>query len=152
MLAKIAAATEASPLTVSQKERNTLQERKPRKASEALALVVHTALETVSFSAVFVPSKSGDTARMISRFRPSAWIVALTTDPFVGQSLCFSYGVHPVHVDEFPKLDSEFFRQWMGKEQVQGDLAILVSGPSENSLDENHSLQFVRVNKKMAEV
>jgi pyruvate kinase len=148
MLGKIAHAAEASRLSFCGKTEKILEHQKPSKASEALAAVIHTALEKVPFSAVFVPSKSGDTARMISRFRPSAWIVAFAADPYLCQALHFSYGVHPVEVDAFLPIESDFVRQWTDREKIKGDIAILVSGPAESSVEENFNLEFVRLNRK----
>jgi pyruvate kinase len=146
MLGKIASVTEANrsrvPFSPALKG---VTRQKPSRAAEAISSVVQTALETVPCAAVFVPSRSGDTARMISRFKPAAWIVAFSDEAGVSQALHFSYGVEPVHVDEYPENGSEFVAQWMERENVKGDLAILVSGPCERYPDDNYMLQFIRV-------
>ena len=71
---------------------STSRRRRPRPSPS----VVEHALETVPCAAVFVPTRTGTTARMISRFNPPVWIVALSRDAAVCQGLAFSYGVHPV--------------------------------------------------------
>ena len=83
----------------------------PATAAEAIASVVEHALETVPCAAVFVPTRTGTTARMISRFKPAVWIVALSRDAAVCQGLAFSYGVHPVQLAEEPDNWRDFARQ-----------------------------------------
>ena len=95
MLAKIAAYTEAHrPPTRLNDLKAMSSQRQPATAAEAIASVVEHALETVPCAAVFVPTRTGTTARMISRFNPAVWIVALSRDAAVCQGLAFSYGVH----------------------------------------------------------
>jgi pyruvate kinase len=92
MLARIAAATETGhPFAW----RNAFHDvaQKSFTAAQAMGMVVKNALETAPCAAVFVPTRSGDTARMISRFKPSVWIVAVGEDRSVLQGLRFSYGV-----------------------------------------------------------
>ena len=86
-------------------------QRQPATAAEAIASVVEHALETVPCAAVFVPTRTGTTARMISRFNPAVWIVALSRDAAVCQGLAFSYGVHPVQLAEDPENWRDFARQ-----------------------------------------
>ena len=103
------------------------------------------ALETVPCAAVFVPTRTGTTARMISRFNPAVWIVAVSRDAAVCQGLAFSYGVHPVHLARNPESWRDFIRQWLREYQVPGTLAMLVAGPSTGHPDANHRLEFLRV-------
>src|ERR1051325_123135 len=82
MLAKIAAFTEVHRPTARRPglEQADAQQA-PAKAAAAMATLVEHALETVPCAAVFVPTRTGTTARMISRFNPPLWIVALSRDP-----------------------------------------------------------------------
>jgi len=100
-------------------------------AAEAIASVVEHALATVPSSAVFVPTRTGTTARMISRFRPAAWIVALCADRSVCRELAFAYGVHAVELAQLPEDWREFAREWLARNGVPGPIAMLVTGPSE---------------------
>jgi pyruvate kinase len=47
----------------------------------AVSSIVEHAIETVPCAAVFVPTRTGTTARMIARFNPPVWIVAVSQDP-----------------------------------------------------------------------
>jgi pyruvate kinase len=151
MLARIAAATEGGrPRARLQDLRAICREQKQTSPVEAIASVVENALETVACAAVFVPTRTGNTARMISRFKPPAWVIALADDPAVGQGLVFSGGVHPYPAAEEPEDWREFARNWMRANEVSGQVAMLVAGPSPRHPEANHRLEFLRVGDRMA--
>ncbi|MCL4180159.1 MAG: pyruvate kinase [Verrucomicrobia bacterium] len=146
MLARIAAFTETHrPNTGLAELRTRSSARRPATAAEAVALVVEHALDTVPCSGVFVPTRTGTTARMISRFKPKVWIVALSRDSAVCQGLAFSYGVHPSHLTDDPDSWRDFTRDWLRAHDLPGDVAMLVAGPSTRHPDANHRLEFLRV-------
>jgi len=99
----------------------------------------------VPCAGVFVPTRTGATARMISRFKPKVWIVALSRDPAVCQGLAFSYGVCSEHLDGHPESWRDFTRDWLRAHDLPGDVAMLVAGPSTRHPDANHRLEFLRV-------
>jgi pyruvate kinase len=152
MLARIAAYTEAhrptgirpaGPFRAAATAGESAEEAAT--AAEAMASVVQHALETVPCAAVFVPTRGGTTARMISRFHRGVWIVALCRDPAVCQSLSFSYGVHGIHLAEEPENWRDFAREWLRDKQLPGKVAMLVAGPSPLKPDANHRLEFFRI-------
>jgi pyruvate kinase len=146
MLAKIAARVEAH--REAGRHREIPARREPAAsatAAEAISDVVEHSLDTVPFAAIFVPTRTGTTARRISRFRPAEWIVAVSRDAAVCQGLAFSYGVHPIHVVQEPQSWREFARNWLRTHQVTGDLVMFVAGPSEKNPEANHRLEFMRV-------
>ena len=148
MLARIAAFTEAHrPPTRLNDLKALSSQHQPATAAEAIALVVEHALETVPCAAVFVPTHTGTTARMISRFNPAVWIVALSRDAAVCQGLAFSYGVHAIPLAEDPDNWSDFARQWLREHRVSGPVAMLVAGPSTRHPEANHRIEFLRVGK-----
>lgn len=149
MLASIAAATEARRPPARLRDLRALyRERTPTAAAEAIAAVVEHALDTVPCAALFVPTRTGTTARMISRFKPAVWIASLSRDPLVGQGLAFSYGVHPVDLTEEPDNWRDFAREWMREQQLSGNLAMLVAGPSIRNPDANHRIEIMRIGKQ----
>jgi pyruvate kinase len=146
MLAKIAAYTELHRPPVRLAElRCRLRHGPPNTAADAISFVVETALDTVPCAAVFVPTRTGATARMISRLSPSPWIVGLSRDPAVCQGLAFSYGVQPLELVEDPKNWRDFARRWLQEHQVSGSMALLVAGPSTRNPDANYRLEFLKV-------
>jgi pyruvate kinase len=146
MLARIAAATE------SQRPRaglNALRERArqtpPATAAEAIASVVEHALDTVPCAAVLVPTRSGNTARMISRFKPAVWVAAPCADSVACQALALSYGVHPVDYTEEPDNWRDFAAHWVREHQLPGHIAMLVAGPSARNPDASYRVEFLRL-------
>jgi pyruvate kinase len=149
MLAKIAAFTEAHrPPTRLNDLKAMSRHNQPATAAEAIASVVEHALETVPCAAVFVPTRTGTTARMISRFKPGVWVAALSRDPAVCQGLAFSYGVHSVQLADEPDNWRNFARGWLRTQQVPGSVAMLVAGPSMRNPDANHRIEFMRVGEQ----
>jgi len=145
MLAKIAAATEARRPPARLKDLRTLcLEKKPSTAAEGIAAVVEHALGTVPCAAVFVPTRTGTTARLISRFKPSVWIAAISPDARVCQGLAFSYGVQPVELADDPDNWRTFATAWQREQQLPGFIAILVAGPSLHHPDANYRIEFMR--------
>jgi pyruvate kinase len=146
MLASIAAATEAQrPPARLHELRALCHSQTPSTAAEASAAVVEHALDTVPCAALFVPTHSGVTARMISRFKPGVWMVALSRDPAVGQGLVFSYGVHPVDVVAEPSNWREFADRWLHEHGIPGQFAMLVAGPSTQHPEANHRIEIMRL-------
>jgi pyruvate kinase len=151
MLAKIAAATEARrPVRVLTGVRELALQKKPSTAAEAIAAVVEHALDTVRCAALVVPTRSGSTARMISRFKPSAWIMAVSRDPAVCQALVFSYGVCPLHVTQEPENWRDFAARWVREQQLPGAIAMLAAGPSDRHPEANYRIEFMPVGERPA--
>ena len=144
MLAKIAAYTECHRPPARLMELKAMSHA-PTTATEAIAAVVEHALETVPCAAVFVPTKSGATARAISRFNPAVWNIALSREDAVCQGLAFSYGVHPVQLADDPENWREFAADWLREHQLPGAVAMLVAGPSSRNPGANHRLEFLRI-------
>jgi pyruvate kinase len=146
MLARIAASTEAHRPPARLRDLRAISfEHAPTTAAEGIADVVEHALETVRCAAVFVPTRGGSTARMISRFKPAVWIAALSRDAAVCQALAFSYGVWPVQLTEDPDNWRDFAIGWLREQALTGPIAMLVAGPSDRHPDASHRIEFMRV-------
>lgn len=147
MLAKVAAYTEAHrpPVRYEDLARFSVQP-KITNAAQAMAQLVEHSLATVPCAAVFVPTKTGTTARMISRFNPPVWVVAMSPDRHVCQGLAFSYGVQPVELGlDHSENWGSFARGWLRENQLPGNIAMLVAGPSDRTPSANHRLEFLRL-------
>lgn len=146
MLARIAAHTEAHrpPMRLQDLATRTSQ-HPPDTAAEAIAAVVEHALQTVPCAAIFVPTRTGTTARTITRFNPPVWVVALSREAAVCQGLAFSYGVQAVQLAEEPEHWRDFARRWLKQNKISGNVAILVAGPSARNPEANHRIEFLRV-------
>jgi pyruvate kinase len=112
---------------------------------EAMAAVVQYSIQHTPASAVFVPTRTGATARMISRFKPRVWIVAITPDAAVCQGLAFSYGVIALASEQEPDDWRSFTAAWLDHHGLPVRLAVLVAGPSPQNPNANLRIEFLHV-------
>ncbi len=106
---------------------------------------METTLERVSPAAVFVPTRSGYTARSIARFRLPVWIVGVSSLESTCQKLQFSYGVYPVHEPEHPDDWKSYAAKWLRDHEVQGDLVVLTEGPSTKHPETNNRMEIIEL-------
>lgn len=90
-----------------------------------------TALD-LKASVIITVTHSGNTARMISRFRPQCPIIATTVDAKVQRQLCLSWGVIPYLVNNANSIEEMFD---IGVEKAQesalvksGDIVVITAG------------------------
>ena len=83
-------------------------------------------------AAIITVSKSGRTARMISKFRPTCPIIACTMSPSVWRQLNLSWGVQPLIIEEKGTTDDLFetaVEEAQKKGYVkQGDVTVITAG------------------------
>ena len=73
--------------------------------------ITHTAVQTamdLDASAILTATKSGHTAKMVSRFRPGCPIVAMCSDEKVRRQLSISWGVMPFLCEDVKDTDTLF--------------------------------------------
>jgi pyruvate kinase len=63
--------------------------------NDVVSLNVIESMDALNIKYVLTPTRSGNTSRNISRFKPDAWILAFTRNPSTLEFLAFSYGVRP---------------------------------------------------------
>ncbi len=146
MLARIAAATEAQLPPVSP---DALRARfgavHPAGKAEAVAGLVDEALDRLPCAAVVVPSRTGATARLLSRGKPPVWIVALCSTPAAARDLLFSWGVHPVPLDHPPDDWDVFAHDLFPADTDRGKTVLLVTGPRLGRPGASHRIEFIPV-------
>jgi len=148
MLAKISAAIEPHRHQVTVKDMfQGLDLRGKLRPAHLIAVGVEASLEYASPAAVFVPTKSGATARSIARFRPPVWIVAVSSQKSTCQTLQFSYGVHPVHEEEHPENWNAYVKKWLKAHKVEGNLVVLTEGPSSKHPETNNRMELIDLKK-----
>ena len=116
----------------------------PRAVDLIAGSVYHTAQRSMP-QAVIVPTRSGDTARRIARFRLPYWIVALTPNPSAAQNLQFSYGVHAIEVEHDRADWTDFVRHWLAQRGVREGVVLLTQGPSAESPHGNHRMEIIEL-------
>jgi pyruvate kinase len=119
----------------------------PVSLTDLIALNVETTLEHISPAAVIVPTRSGASARSITRFRLSVWIVGVSSQETTCQRLQFSYGVYPVHEPDHPEDWRVYARNWLNSYGVRGNLALLTEGPSSKHPDANHRMEIIDLDR-----
>jgi pyruvate kinase len=144
MLAKIAAAIEP--------QRPALHAREMLKMvgvgsqvnlSELIALSVESTLEWITPAAVFVPTRSGATARSIARFRPPVWIIAVSSLEGICQRLQLTFGVHPLCEPDHPEDWRNYVRRCLEEFEISGDYAVLTEGPSSKHPEVNNRMELI---------
>jgi pyruvate kinase len=149
MLAKIAAAIEPYRTMVSARELFRGIDLKGKvPPARLIDLGVETILDYADLAAVFVPTRGGETARSIGRFRLPIWIIAVSSQEVTCQQLQFSSGVHPVCEVEHPEKWNTYVAGWLKTHGVEGKLAVVTEGPSSRHPDANNRLEIVDVGRQ----
>jgi pyruvate kinase len=111
--------------------------------SEALSHSAATLAKDLNAKAIVVCTRTGATARMVSRFRPNINIIGLTTDLYAYRKLALSWGVFPVMADEYSSIDILFYfaKQAAIKSKLvkKGDI-IVITGGTPNGKSGNSNL------------
>jgi len=115
--------------------------------TDLIALNVETTVDHVSPAAVIVPTRSGATARSISRFKLPVWITAVSSVEATCQRLQFSYGVYAQHQPEHPGNWKAFSQQVLDAQGVTGNLVVLTEGPSTKHPDANNRIELIDLSK-----
>jgi pyruvate kinase len=149
MLARIAAAVEPHrPKHSIDKILQILREEDEIKLQDLIALCVETTLQRISPPTVIVPTRSGATARNITRFRLPVWITAVSSRQKTCQNLMFSYGVYPVCEPDHPEDWRKWTRNWLKSQTVEGNLVVLTEGPSEKRPDRNNRMEIIDLTRE----
>ena len=144
MLAKIATVVEPERRRVRVTDLFKADDLRERMRSEHLvALGVEACFDYDTPAAVFVPTRSGDSARRMSLLRLPGWTIAASEDEATLRRLQFSYGVFGLHVAEPPDSWSDFAREWVRASGLSGRRLLLASGPSAARPDAHNRLEIV---------
>jgi pyruvate kinase len=145
-LARITAATEPHRARADLWERlKTLPRETQYSTADLLSLSVEAVMAASAPAAVVVPTRSGATARAITRFRLPVWIAAPTDGADVARHLQFSYGIEPLCVEQLAADWTTFARDWVRGEELQGSVALLVQGPSPGNPNANHRMEILNL-------
>lgn len=146
MLAKIARAVEPHRMHHPVREALASQsESSECHMRDILALSVLTIVKCVSPATIIVPTRSGATARSISRFKLPQWITGVSTQEATSQQLIFSYGVNPVHEPDHPDDWRAFARELLQSYGLSKGLVVLTEGPSSKHPEANHRVEIIEL-------
>ena len=114
-----------------------------RGLSDALSHSACLLARDVKAKAIVVCTRTGGTAKMVSRFRPMIDIIGMTTDPRSYQKLALSWGVTPALSEEYHSVDVLFhFAKQAAKDSglvKRGDV-IVITGGTPNGKSGNSNL------------
>ncbi|MDN5330807.1 MAG: pyruvate kinase [Tepidanaerobacteraceae bacterium] len=103
-----------------------------RTVTDAISHATYTIAKDLGASAVITSTKSGYTARMVAKFRPSAPIIAVTPREKVTRTLQIVWGVFPIRVKETTSTDEMFREAVNGALESglikKGDLVVITAG------------------------
>ena len=100
--------------------------------TDAICHATCTTAHDLNARAIVTVTKSGTSARMISRYRPSCMIIGCTTDEKVSRQLNLSWAVRPILIDEENDV-LELFNRAVNKARDEGvlksgELVVITSG------------------------
>jgi len=111
--------------------------------AEALSHSAATLAKDLHASAIVVCTRTGGTARKVSRFRPNINIIGITTDIHAYRQLALSWGVLPAMAEEYTSIDILFyFAKQIAKKSglvKKGD-TIVITGGTPNGKSGNSNL------------
>ncbi|MGB4504149.1 MAG: pyruvate kinase [Syntrophaceticus sp.] len=104
----------------------------PRTTTDAISHATCTIAQDLGAAAIITSTKSGFTARMVSKYRPRAPIIAVSPDDRVLRKLCLVWGAQPLGVAEIYSTD-EMIKQavdaCLAKGFIKcGDLLVITAG------------------------
>lgn len=126
MMDKIAKRTEITLL-------ETMTTRHPQlNVAESISYASYSIAGDLNATAILTPTQSGLTARMISKYRPKALIVAATPFPEVARKLALQWGIESLVVPESPGTDqllSGAVTAALDNNYIQtGDVVVITAG------------------------
>lgn len=103
-----------------------------RDVTNAISHATCSAAYDLEASAIITVTQSGQTARMISKYRPQMPIIGCTTQTATYRHLCMSWGVMPVLCEE-QKTEDDLFHHAMSRAKEcgfvkDGDLVVITAG------------------------
>lgn len=129
-MALIAETTEKDINYISRLSKRPLSVQK--NITNAISHAAVTTAHDIGAKAVITVTKSGSTARNLSKYRPSCMIIGCTPNETVLRQMSLSWGVVPVFVDEKENTDELFSTALEASEKhgllEKGDIAVITAG------------------------
>jgi len=119
--------------------------RRGSSVADTISLNVASTLNTLNIQYVLVPSRTGATARRISRFKGRPWLLAFCLSEFTQKNLCLSYGVYPVAM--LHALSDEEIVSSLKEQQIvkSSDTLLMVRGLPFDNLGRENSLKILHL-------
>jgi pyruvate kinase len=149
MLSAISMATEPHLLERSIQERfRRPSEQEEISIRDIICHSVRSAVDRVCPALIIAPTKSGVTARRITRFRLPVWIAGISRHRHTCQQLQFSYGVYPHYEKEHPENWRSFAGEFLKSQGLNGDIVILTERPSAKHPRGNNRMEILDLKRE----
>jgi pyruvate kinase len=102
-MTKIIEATESSEIAKRPSEH--IESQQPTSIARAVSHASFEMAQDLKATAIFTPTQTGSTARIVASFRPLQPIIALSPDRHVVRCLNLVWGVYPILVEEYSNSD-----------------------------------------------
>ncbi len=93
-----------------------------------VALGLYLMVEKLKPDLIFAMTTSGATARLLARFRPEQWVVAISQVEKTCQELLFTCGVYPFYEPQRAERWSCYVADWMQQNHLDARLVLLTEG------------------------
>lgn len=116
---------------------------------EALSHSACVLAQDIGAKAIVVCSRSGGTARLVSRFRPNVDIIGLTIDPVSYRKLALSWGVIPIMSEEVDSTDVMFYHAKNAAKSLglakKGDYIVITGGNPNGRTGNSNLINIVQL-------
>jgi pyruvate kinase len=130
MLSRIARLTEKSHLDYGFNERLTPDASAEDLIEETIASSVVASARRLNPRIIAIPTRTGTTARRVTRYRLEPWIVALSHNHDTCQRLTFSYGIYPVYLEDDRHDWRAIVKQWCLHQEIDWGIVVMTQGSS----------------------
>ncbi len=141
-------AVEAEKLRISKRSYSTNNIAPASCSLDIIAPSVEAAVYRLNPAAVLVPTRSGSTARNITRYHLPVWIVGVSKQVKTYKDMVFSYGVIPVHEPDHPTNWRKWAKAKLKEHNLAGNWVILTEGPSSKYPDRNDRMEIMDLTRK----
>lgn len=128
VMTKIACASE----NTSDYKQKGMCEKTRRSITHAVSYSAYTTAMQLRAQAIICPTYSGNTARMISMYRPKVPIVAFTCDERIRRQMQLLWGVTPLHMEQEISTDILFYKSVVRAKELDivktDDLVVITAG------------------------
>ncbi len=127
----------------------------PSDVTETIGDSVNKIAKDLNIHTIVAATRSGYTARMISKYHPDADILALTFDDRTRRGLMINWAVHPIVIDEVKSTDDIF--EIASKKAVEtglakeGDLIIVTAGVPVGETGTTNLLKIQLIGSKLVQ-
>jgi len=141
MLARIARATEGNHSDYGFNDQLSPSASKEELIEETIATSVVSTARRLHPRLIAIPTRTGATARRVTRYRLRPWIVALSRNRVTCQQLAFSYGVYPVYIEGDRHDWHRILIDWCNEEQITSGIVVMTQGSSRRNPERTNQIE-----------